>query len=691
MFTSVLVIVTSILALTWIFTYFFGSNAKLKKLASRFPGPSSIPIVGNAYLLIGNTEDDTNTRKPFLDLMMTDNKLSDAEIREEVATIMFAGFDTSAGTLAFVLLMLASHPDIQEEVYEEIYQIYGPEDPKDVPVIPEDLPKLIILERVIKETMRLFPIAPFVARHADDNLDLGGFTLPKDCIPVISILPIHRNEKYWPDPLKFDPDRFLPEEVTKRHPDCYLPFSSGPRNCIVLLNFMMHQCEVYPSPFRFWLLNKLLIFTSDADQIKIIFRSKQTADKASLYNIAKPWVGEGLITSSGSTWHGRRKLIQPTFHHKILNSFIETFQTQSIVLTNEIASHVDRKEFDVSEIVAFRTLNFICETTMGTSIMTNYETSKKYFESIKIVMQVFVDRSVKIWLNPDIIFNRTKLSKEFYSSIKYMHDVSNEVIRNRRKEMDKRGIETDDTNKRQPFLDLMIADNKLSDAEIREEVDTIMFAGFDTSAGTICFVLLMLASHPNIQEQVYEEIYQIYGSEDPEDVPVKPEDLPKLITLERVIKETMRLFPIVPFFARRVDEDLVLGDYTLPKDSIPIVSILPLHRNEKYWPDPLKFDPDRFLPEEVAKRHPDCYYPFSGGPRNCIGQVYAMMSMKVLLTTLLRKYILKKDNIKPVKDIRLKYEILLRSAEPITMRIEKRVKNNNKIIDTRESVQTCIE
>ncbi|XP_033220892.1 cytochrome P450 4g15-like [Belonocnema kinseyi] len=177
-----------------------------------------------------------------------------------------------------------------------------------------------------------------------------------------------------------------------------------------------------------------------------------------------------------------------------------------------------------------------------------------------------------------------------------------------------------------------------------------------------------------LKDKVYEELFQIYGSESSDKRPVEFEDLQQLEYMERVIKETMRLFPVVPVVARKLLEDFLLDGYNLPKGCGILISIFALHRNEKYWPDSLKFDPDRFLPERVEKRSSYTYMPFSVGPRNCIGSVYAMMSMKILLATLLRKYVLIKDHITPVKDMKVKADVLLDSAEPVTMRIQKRVK-----------------
>ena len=108
--------------------------------------------------------------------------------------------------------------------------------------------------------------------------------------------------------------------------------------------------------------------------------------------------------------------------------------------------------------------------------------------------------------------------------------------------------------------------------------------------------------------------------------------------LERVIKESLRILPSVPLIMRNFPEE---GDFCgkqLPAGTTLVINILGLHRDPRHWPDPLTFDPDRFLPERSEGRHPYCYLPFSAGSRDCIGKKYAMMQMKVLLATMLRTY-----------------------------------------------------
>ncbi|KAJ8982604.1 hypothetical protein NQ317_005076 [Molorchus minor] len=179
------------------------------------------------------------------------------------------------------------------------------------------------------------------------------------------------------------------------------------------------------------------------------------------------------------------------------------------------------------------------------------------------------------------------------------------------------------------------------------------------------------------QQKVYEEVMDIIGP----DRPVKPEDLPHLKFTERFIKETLRLFPAGSFVVRAILEDVNIGEHVLVKGTSAIFNIYSVHTNEKYWPDPYRFNPDRFLPEEIAKRHPCTYLPFSYGPRNCIGSdelciidksltnetlflgmKYGMMSMKTLVANVVRKCKLR-TSYRGVEDIKLKSILVSRAKD----------------------------
>ena len=171
------------------------------------------------------------------------------------------------------------------------------------------------------------------------------------------------------------------------------------------------------------------------------------------------------------------------------------------------------------------------------------------------------------------------------------------------------------------------------------------------------------------QDKVVQELDQIFGDSDR---PCTFQDTLEMKYLERCMMETLRLYPPVPVIARHMKEDLKLvsGDYIIPAGTTVVVATYKLHRSESIYPNPDKFDPDNFLPERQANRHYYAFVPFSAGPRSCVGRKYAMLKLKVILSTVLRQFRVHSD-IKE-EDFRLQADIILKREEGFQVRLEPR-------------------
>lgn len=213
---------------------------------------------------------------------------------------------------------------------------------------------------------------------------------------------------------------------------------------------------------------------------------------------------------------------------------------------------------------------------------------------------------------------------------------------------------------------------KLNDEEIKEEVDTIMFEGHDTTAAGSSFVLCLLGIHQDIQDKVYAEIFNIFGDSDRE---ATFADTLEMKYLERVIMETLRMYPPVPVVARKLNQDvrLVSEDYVLPAGSTVVVATMKVHRRPEIYTNPDVFDPDNFLPERTQNRHYYSFIPFSAGPRSCVGRKYAMLKLKVLLSTILRHYRITSKLTE--EDFKLQGDIILKRTDGFRIEIEPRVRN----------------
>ncbi|KPI94940.1 Cytochrome P450 4C1 [Papilio xuthus] len=224
--------------------------------------------------------------------------------------------------------------------------------------------------------------------------------------------------------------------------------------------------------------------------------------------------------------------------------------------------------------------------------------------------------------------------------------------------------------KRTAMLDLLILaeqEGLIDPIGIEEEVDTFMFEGHDTTAAGLTYCLMLLANHPYIQDKIFTELREIFGNTKRT---ASVEDLNAMHYLDRCIKESFRLYPPVPFISRWMNESVTLSNYTVPAGTSCHIHIYDLHRSELLYPNPTVFDPDRFLPENVAKRHHYAYIPFSAGPRNCIGQKFAMMVMKSVVSGIIRNFEL--HPVTTCSDLRFQADLVLRNSEPVYIKFSKR-------------------
>lgn len=238
--------------------------------------------------------------------------------------------------------------------------------------------------------------------------------------------------------------------------------------------------------------------------------------------------------------------------------------------------------------------------------------------------------------------------------------------------------ETEDETSR-PFYDIFIDQilkNKgmFTDRQIWEHILTILAAGYETSATCLSHATLFLAIFQDVQQKVYDEIKEVFPTDD---VEITVENLGKLQYMERVIKETLRIAPVGPVIFRETRKDFEIEPgLVIPKGVVFILHIYCLHRSKKWWgPNAEEFNPDNFLPERVAERHPATFIPFSFGKRNCIGIRYAMLSMKVILLRLLQNY--KFTTHLKYSELRFKSTLTLQLIGKHLVQIERRQKEKN--------------
>ncbi|XP_068628223.1 cytochrome P450 4g15 [Battus philenor] len=460
---------------------------------------------------------------------------------------------------------------------------------------------------------------------------------------------------------------------------------------------------------KLWIGPRLLVFLYDPRDVELILSSHVHIDKADDYRFFKPWLGDGLLISTGQKWRSHRKLIAPTFHLNVLKSFIDLFNANSRAVVDKLKK--ETSDFDCHDYMSECTVEILLETAMGVSKSTQDQSGFEYAMAVMKMCDILHLRHTKIWLRPDLLFNFTQYAKVQNKLLDVIHGLTKKVI-SRKKEEFKSGkqptivsevetaketsskttsveglsfgqsaglkddLDVDDDvgqKKRLAFLDLLLESSQsgvvISDEEIKEQVDTIMFEGHDTTAAGSSFFLSMMGIHQDIQAKVVEELDGIFGDSDR---PATFQDTLEMKFLERCLMETLRMFPPVPIIARHLKQDVTLASSgkKVPAGTTVVIATYKLHRRSDVYPNPEKFDPDNFLPERSANRHYYAFVPFSAGPRSCVGRKYAMLKLKIILSTILRNFHIHSDL--KESDFKLQADIILKRAEGFKIRLSPR-------------------
>uniref|UniRef100_A0A182PZ10 Uncharacterized protein n=1 Tax=Anopheles epiroticus TaxID=199890 RepID=A0A182PZ10_9DIPT len=407
----------------------------------------------------------------------------------------------------------------------------------------------------------------------------------------------------------------------------------------------------YGDCFRVWLGTQLAIVVIDPKDVEVVLSSPKFIEKSTEYDFIRPWLGEGLLTSRGRKWHTHRKVITPTFHFKILEQFVEIFDRQSTTFIKVLEPFAESgKSFDIFPQVTLCALDVICESAMGTKVNAQLNSTSSYVLAVKEITNLIQLRFYDFLIRYDVFFRLSANSRKQKKVLKVLHSYTDSVIKGRRKQLESsqqsEGMEEASDQdlgikKRMAFLDMLLqatVDGRpLTDLEIREEVDTFMFEGHDTTTSAISFLLLSLAKNPSIQQKVFEEVLNVVG--DDRTRPVTMAMLNDMNYLDLVIKEALRLYPSVPLIGRKMLQTSEINGKIFPAGANLIIMPFFIGRDARYFPDPETFDPERFNVERSAeKTNPYQYIPFSAGPRNCIGQKFAIAELKSLVSKVIRHY-----------------------------------------------------
>ncbi|RVU45852.1 cytochrome P450 [Lujinxingia sediminis] len=410
-----------------------------------------------------------------------------------------------------------------------------------------------------------------------------------------------------------------------------------------MLKTLMESRARYGDRVRFRLLNREGFFVAHPDDLNhVLIRNNRNFVKTTRgYRAMRQLLGNGLVTSEGDFWLRQRRIAQPSFHQKRINGFAETMVNVAEKSVREWEARQAAARGGQAPVVGLSaemtriTLDIVGFTLLSTELSSH---SAKVSARLQFVLEEVTRRIRVPWSFPLSV--PTPANMRVNRAIAGLDEVVEGIIARRRKGQD---------NPEDLLTMLMEARDEesgegMSDAQLRDEVMTIFLAGYETTATALTWTFYMLSQHPEAEARLHAELDEVLeGGRLP-----TLADLPRLAWTRMVIEESMRLYPPVPMLARTSVEDDVIGGYQVPAGTFVILSPYVTHRHPDFWESPETFDPERFR-DPKAERPRFAYFPFLGGPRQCIGKSFAMMEAQLVLATLASRFKLRCASDAPVK------------------------------------------
>ncbi|XP_045197237.2 leukotriene-B4 omega-hydroxylase 3-like isoform X2 [Mercenaria mercenaria] len=391
------------------------------------------------------------------------------------------------------------------------------------------------------------------------------------------------------------------------------------------------------------------------------------------YRFLRPWLGEGLLIANGEKWARNRRLLTPAFHFEILKPYIKVFNQSADTLVKKLTTKVEAGErFEVFQNVCLCTLEIILKCAFSyTKDVQNAGETNPYVKAVNRLTDAVIYRFMHPITFFDTVWNICPVGRQSRKDCEFVHSVAEEIIDKRKDTLEQTRKPT--SSRYIDFLDILLTARDeegrgLSRLEIRNEVDTFLFEGHDTTASAISWILYSLAENPECQRKCQAEIDEVLDGRETDDL--EWSDLNQLEYLTMCIKEGMRLHAPVTGVSREIEQDFDLGGRVAPKGTLFFINIWVLNHMENVWgPDHMEFKPERFSKENINQIDHFQYVPFSAGPRNCIGQNFAMNEEKVVLSKLLRNLTFRLD---PDHEVVKNISGVMRTKDGMFMFAEKR-------------------
>lgn len=380
----------------------------------------------------------------------------------------------------------------------------------------------------------------------------------------------------------------------------------------------------YGDIFHYRVLHRHVYALNHPDLVKdVLLTNARNFIKGDALRNNRRIFGNGLLTNEGEPWRQQRRLMQPAFRHDRIQAYGEGMVGHA---ERMIAGWHDGESRDIYDDMMRVTLKIVTEELFAVQIAADRD---RFAAGINTLFEL--SSGGRILMPPLLRMVPTPGNLRYHRAARKLDDIVYGLIRKRKAEMAQAAVESDDL-----FSVLLRATDEnglaMSDKQIRDEVLTLLLAGHETTAVALSWTWYLLAQHPHVERTLWSELHRVLNGRSP-----RPQDLPDLPYTERVIKEAMRLYPPIWAIVRSPVSDCEIGGYRVPAGSTILMSQWIMHHDPRYYPEPERFDPDRWL-EERSPGTPSgipkfAYFPFGAGPRTCIGASFAMMEAVLVLAT----------------------------------------------------------
>lgn len=381
---------------------------------------------------------------------------------------------------------------------------------------------------------------------------------------------------------------------------------------------MLHLARKYGPVVQIKVGSKRYILLSDPDDIReVLVVNPQRFHRAEGARRLQRFLGDGLLMAEGAAHIQQRRAVQPTFHHQMVQAFAPTM----VAFAEQTGQRWhDQARVDMTVEMIRLTLGVIAKRLFDVTLREvesrAFMRAMELFAKIDILPFGDLVERLPLPVNQRLAEARADLNAYVYGQID-RHRAS--------------------ANPPDDLLTMLLGLRRdgepLSDRQVRDEAMGLFLAGHDTTASALSWTWYLLAQHPVVEARLHAELAAVLGGRAP-----TAGDLPQLPYLDRVLSESLRLYPPAWSFARCPIGEYRLGDSVLPGESTVIISPYVVHHDPRWYPDPFTFDPERWTPAARAARPKFAYIPFGGGPHLCIGEPFAWMEATIVLATLARHW-----------------------------------------------------